>query len=315
MLIPPVSYVPEKDPVQEMVSALKSDQSLKTTIGEDAQLRLSIWRCGTGKALLMHVSTVLDAIEKQGTFKAYKEAQEAYVEQREVANQAKAALAILPAPTSKGKKDSKKALVKKSSEKEKASQKTKDGLALASVSASELRKEYQAVYNKASFAKETAKKKHEAAATKMIQFYANLLSLDAKYSWKKIVWEQTEADPFKDLQGVSRKSPRGLTRESFNDCVMFHLFTVFLNNAAEQEKYYFFNVLKKPQRVGICQFVQRVEQLNAYIVQLPCCYYSLSYVTGMMPANVPFTKADLVSHVLRMCLHQWQDQYFLQEKA
>ncbi len=30
---PPVPYVPEKDPVQEMVSALKSDQSLKTTIG------------------------------------------------------------------------------------------------------------------------------------------------------------------------------------------------------------------------------------------------------------------------------------------
>jgi hypothetical protein len=29
---PPVPYVPEKDPVQETVSALKSDQSLKTTI-------------------------------------------------------------------------------------------------------------------------------------------------------------------------------------------------------------------------------------------------------------------------------------------
>ncbi len=29
---PPVPYVPEKDPIQEMVSALKSDQNLKTTI-------------------------------------------------------------------------------------------------------------------------------------------------------------------------------------------------------------------------------------------------------------------------------------------
>jgi hypothetical protein len=51
---------------------------------------------------------------------------------------------------------------------------------------------------------------------------------------------------------------------------MFHLLTVFPNNAAEQEKYYLSNVLKKPQRVGICQFVQRVEQLNAYVAQLPC---------------------------------------------
>jgi hypothetical protein len=84
---------------------------------------------------------------------------------------------------------------------------------------------------------------------------------------------------------------------------MFHLLTVFPNNAAEQEKYYLSNVLKKPQRVGIRQFVQRVEQLNTSITQLPCWYYSLSYVAGMMPENVPFTKADLASHVLWMCLH------------
>jgi hypothetical protein len=71
-----------------------------------------------------------------------------------------------------------------------------------------------------------------------------------------------EADPFKDLQDMSRKGPRGLTRESFDDCVMFHLLTVFPNNAAEQEKYYLSNMLKKPQWVGIRQFVQCVEQLN-----------------------------------------------------
>jgi hypothetical protein len=46
---------------------------------------------------------------------------------------------------------------------------------------------------------------------------------------------------------------------------MFHLLTVIPNNAAEQEKYYLSNVLKKPQRVGIYQFVQRLGQLNAYI--------------------------------------------------
>jgi hypothetical protein len=84
---------------------------------------------------------------------------------------------------------------------------------------------------------------------------------------------------------------------------MFHLFTVFPNNAAEQEKYYLSNVLKKPQRVGIRQFVQHVEQLNAYVAELPCWYYSPSYVTGMTPANVPFMEADLASHVLQMCPH------------
>ncbi len=39
---PPVPYVPEKDPAQETVSLLESDQSLKTTIGVDAELCLPI---------------------------------------------------------------------------------------------------------------------------------------------------------------------------------------------------------------------------------------------------------------------------------
>jgi hypothetical protein len=56
---PPVPYVPEKDPVQETVSLLKSDQSLKTTIGVDAELCLPIWHCKTHKAFLMHVSLAL----------------------------------------------------------------------------------------------------------------------------------------------------------------------------------------------------------------------------------------------------------------
>jgi hypothetical protein len=139
--------------------------------------------------------------------------------------------------------------------------------------------------------------------------------LDAKYAWNKIVKEQAETDLFKDLQGVSRIGPRGLLQESINDCIMFHLLTVFPNSATEQEKYYLSNMLKKPQRVGVHQFVQRIEQLNAYIAQLPWWYYSPSYNAGMTPANVPFTEADLASHVLQMCPHQWQDQYNLQEKG
>ncbi len=259
--------MPEKDPIQETVSTLKSDQGLKATIRVDAELRLPIWHCRTCKAFLMHVSSALNAIKKRGTFSAYKEAHEAYVEQKEVKKQAKATLALQLAPTTKGKKASKKASekepAKKSSEKEKASKKTKEGVALANAPVPELTDEYQAIYIKATFAKETAKNKHKDTATKMFQFYVNLLSLDAKYSWNKIVREQTEADPFKKLQGVSRKGPRGLLWKSLYNCVMFHLLTVFRNDAAEQENTTFPNVLKKPQRVGVHQFVQRVEQLNA----------------------------------------------------
>jgi hypothetical protein len=56
-----------------------------------------------------------------------------------------------------------------------------------------------------------------------------------------------------------------MSRNSFNNCVMFRLLTAFPINAAEQEKYYISNVLKKPQRINVRQFVHRVEQLNTYI--------------------------------------------------
>ncbi len=55
-----------------------------------------------------------------------------------------------------------------------------------------------------------------------------------------------QSNPYMDLQGASKKRPRGLLRKSFDDCMMFHLLTVSPNNAAEQESYYLINVLKKP---------------------------------------------------------------------
>jgi hypothetical protein len=96
---------------------------------------------------------------------------------------------------------------------------------------------------------------------------------------------------------------------------MFHLPTAFPINAAEQEKYYISNVLKKPQRVNVRQFVCRVEQFNAYIAQMPCFYYSPNANASTKPENVPFTEAELGAHVLRMCPLQWQDQYNMNKKG
>ncbi len=112
----------------------------------------------------MHMSTVLDAIRKRGTFEAYKEAGEAYVKQRKAAKQAKAALALLATTVSKGKKTSNKSFKRAS---EKATQKTKEGTASSDAPALELRTEYKADYKKAKFAAETAKNKCKATATKI----------------------------------------------------------------------------------------------------------------------------------------------------
>jgi hypothetical protein len=153
------------------------------------------------------------------------------------------------------------------------------------------------------------------AANLMFMFYSSLVSPEIKYAWNKIVVEQTESNPLVNLQGVSMKCPRGMLRELFNDCVMFHLLTAFPINASEQEKYYILNVLKKPQHVNMRQFICRVEQLNAYIAQMPCFYYSPNANASTKPENVPFTEAELGAHVLPMCPLQWQDQYNMIKKG
>ncbi len=60
----------------------------------------------------------------------------------------------------------------------------------------------------------------------MFQFYANLLSVDAKYACNKIIQEQTASDPYKDLQGISKTGPSGPSCKSFDDCMMFYLVTM-----------------------------------------------------------------------------------------
>jgi hypothetical protein len=73
-----------------------------------------------------------------------------------------------------------------------------------------------------------------AAASDMFAFYSNLLSPESKCLWNKIVVKQTESNPFMNLQGVTHEGPKGMSRKSFNDCMMFHLLTVFPINVAEQ---------------------------------------------------------------------------------
>jgi hypothetical protein len=163
-------------------------------------------------------------------------------------------------------------------------------------------------------AAEEAKTKVELAAWEMFQLYGNLLSVDAKYVWNKIIHKHTQSNPYTDLQGVSRRGPREYLCKSFDNCMIFYLLTVFPDNAAEQERYYITSILKKHQRVSMRQFVQREEQLNSFIAQLPCWFYSPSAKPSTFPANIPFTRADLVSHILWMCPLTWQDHFNLHKK-
>jgi hypothetical protein len=199
----------------------------------------------------VHVMVVLDAMKKRGHFKDYDRAQKAYEEAEKVAELAEAGLALLKGTSAgttskrkekvltKAKEAAKEALAKAQETKPE----TKDAEETPGVTDDLMKAGFQADLEKAKQAQETAQGAMTAATNLMFTFYSNFLSPKSKYSWNKIIVEQMEGNPYVNLQGVSLEGPRGVSHESFNDCVMFYLLTAFPINSAEQEKYYISNIL------------------------------------------------------------------------
>ena len=79
-------------------------------------------------------------------------------------------------------------------------------------------------------------------------------------------------------------------------------------------RFYITNCLKKPNKVRIRQFVQHVLQLNSYIEDLPCLFFS-PIASSHTQKVKSFTDAELACNILRMCPLKWQDQYHLLEKC
>jgi hypothetical protein len=59
-----------------------------------------------------------------------------------------------------------------------------------------------------------------------------------------------------------------------------------------------------------------MELHNSYVLQLPYWYYSPIMKPNTISMNVPFTEADLASHILQMCCPStWWDQFNLHKKG
>ena len=93
-------------------------------------------------------------------------------------------------------------------------------------------------------------------AGKMFVLYKNLLSKSAQSKWNNILASQIDANLWTDLKGTVHAVSQSLSVQSFEDCVTFHLLTVFPQDAAEQERYYMNVHLKKPARVLFRHFLE-----------------------------------------------------------
>jgi hypothetical protein len=113
---PPVPYVPDKDEVQEEITKLQNLQ-IKTSLEKDMTINFPVWHeNGTQEAFLVHVTAVLDAIKKHGTFKDYNKAQKAYDEAKKAVELAKAGLALFNGTSSGTRKNCKKKALAKAKE-------------------------------------------------------------------------------------------------------------------------------------------------------------------------------------------------------
>jgi hypothetical protein len=188
---PPVPYIPTKDEVQEEAAKLRNLE-IKTTIEKDTTLNFLVWhKNGTRKAFLMHVTAVLDAIKKHGHFQDYKKAGKVYKEAKKAIESARAGLSLLNGTGAKArwfckkkaKEASKKALAKAQDSKSEA----KEAKEASKVNNDAMKAGFLEDLEKAKQAQSTSKGAMTAAASKMFTFYLNLLSLESKYSWNKIV--------------------------------------------------------------------------------------------------------------------------------
>ncbi len=78
---------------------------------------------------------------------------------------------------------------------------------------------------------------------------------DQQTHWDKIVQEMHTKDPWIGVDGVSHKGICFRSWFAFLDCIKLHKLTIFPINAAEKQRYYMMQMVKKPQRVTIRQYM------------------------------------------------------------
>ncbi len=176
---------------------------------------------------------MLDAIKKRGHFEDYDKAAWKYQEASKAIAPARAGLSLLEKSIKKASKAK-----KKQKERSKEGEKAKEGndvtpkapakapepktpakaaesmaaaqeAEVAPAADDQMKAYFLSDLEKAKQAQRIAMGAKHIAASKMFAFYLNLLSPESKYAWSKIVSEQTESNPYINLQGESAARPRG----------------------------------------------------------------------------------------------------------
>ena len=297
----PVRYVPEVDPVADRT--IRDSKTLKVTLpnSNKTEYRIPVWSGGTNEDFLIHVNEALSAIEKLELYSRFEQAQQAFEANATDIRFAKQATRRKASSATPESADDPEAT-------------TAPQVPVTTPTATMTASAPPQSLLELELEKADLRKALVRAGKAFFSTYEMMLADHPKQVWDKIVKEQTESALYTDIQGVEQDKKAGKTPDSFKECIMFHLQSVFKYDAAEQLRTYLSFVVRKPARVKVRQFVQRVQQLNGYLSQLPCKYYS-AHKSDTTEVVKPFDDAELAELVLRMCPDRWQSDYMLHERV
>ncbi len=146
-------------------------------------------------------------------------------------------------------------------------------------------------------------------AQKAYKLFCCFVVGEAQTQWDRIVNKIHTKNLWIGVNGKSNKGIHVRSWISFMDCIELHKLTVFPADAAEKQRYYMQQMIKKPQRVMVHQFVSHMGILNNYLAYLPMVFDSLMAIAGTKKMNVLFDKADLARIVLNLVPSSWVNQY------
>jgi hypothetical protein len=156
-----------------------------------------------------------------------------------------------------------------------------------------------------------AQRAHDKAIAESYEQLRNLLSGDAQSQWDRVCREMHESDSWAAVNGKITEGRRPRTWMSFLDCLELHKLTVFSADAAEKQRFYIQQAVRKPQRATVRQHISRMGVLNDYVRHLPTLKDSSKAVPTTRKGNIPFGEADLAAIVLSSVPMSWQNQYNL----
>jgi hypothetical protein len=118
----------------------------------------------------------------------------------------------------------------------------------------------------------------------------NILAGDSQTQWDRIVKDMHVSDSWAGPDGKEHQGSRVKCNKAFSDCMELHKLMVFSPDAAERQRYYIQQGIRKPQRasVSVHQFISRMQQLSGYLEYLHTLKNSPWAVATTKKGNVHF---------------------------